>query len=322
MTDHVASFRALGTTATVVTTRAAALDPAVAAVRAELDRFDATCSRFRADSELMGLNAAAGRAVAVSPLLLLTVQTGLWAAVATGGIVDPTLGAHLQALGYDRDFRSVPPQGEPLDIHLLPSAGWRAVRVDAPASTVRVPPGVELDLGATAKALAADRSADAAARAGDAAVLVSIGGDLAVAGPPRPDGWPVLITDDHAERDDRAGQTVTIVGGGLATSGTTVRRWKRGDVELHHLLDPRTGGPVRSCWRTATVAAGSCVEANVASTAAIVLGDDAPAWLEARHLPARLVSSSGRTSAVAGWPADEDLDDAEVGRGQLEVVRS
>ena len=150
----------------MVTTRAAALDPAVAAVRAELDRFDATCSRFRPDSELMALNAAAGRAVVVSPLLLLAVQTALWASAATDGIVDPTLGASMKALGYDRDFRSVPPQGEPLHIRLKPSAGWRTVRVDASASTVRVPPGVELDLGATAKALAADRSADAAARAG------------------------------------------------------------------------------------------------------------------------------------------------------------
>ncbi len=80
MTDHTASFRALGTTATVVTTEAPALEPAVAAVRAELARIDAACSRFRPDSELTALNAAAGRVVVVSPLLLLAVQTGLWAA--------------------------------------------------------------------------------------------------------------------------------------------------------------------------------------------------------------------------------------------------
>ncbi len=117
------------------------------------------------------------------------------------------------------------------------------------------------------------------------------------------------------ERDDRAGQTITITEGGLATSGTTVRRWQRGDVELHHLLDPRTGRPVRSCWRTATVAAGSCVDANVAATAAIVLGFEAPAWLEARRLPARLVSVGGRVDAVAGWPASDRRRHDRVGRG-------
>ncbi len=303
MSGHIASFPALGTTATVVTTKASALEPAVAAVTAELDRIDAACSRFRPDSELTALNGAAGRTVEVSPLLLLAVQTGLWAAAATGGCVDPTLGAFMRALGYDRDFRSVPPQGEPLHIHLAPSVGWRAVRVDVTASTVRLPPGVELDLGATAKALAVDRSAEAAGRAAKAPVLVSIGGDLAVAGPRRPEGWTVLVTDDHAQRDDGAGQTVAVTEGGVATSGTTVRRWQRGDVELHHIVDPRTGRPARSCWRTATVAAGSCVDANVAATAAIVLGLEAPAWLTARRLPARLVSVSGDVRAVADWPA-------------------
>jgi thiamine biosynthesis lipoprotein len=305
VSDHTASFGALGTTATVITTEATALDRAVEAVRTELELIDRTCSRFRPDSELSALNASAGHTVAVSPLLLLAVQTARWAAEATDGCVDPTLGASMRALGYDRDFRSVPQDGDPLQLRLPSPAGWEAVRVDPAAATVFVPAGVELDLGATAKALAVDRSVAAAAQAAGAPVLVSIGGDLAVGGPARPDGWPVLVTDDHAQRDDRLGQVVTLDQGGLATSGTTVRRWRRGGVELHHLLDPRTGRPARSCWRTATVAAGSCVDANVAATAAVVLGADAPAWLTTRRLPGRLVSVDGCVETVAGWPTDD-----------------
>ena len=95
-----------------------------------------------------------------------------------------------------------------------------------------------------------------------------------------------------------------VSGGGIATSGTTVRRWLAGDVELHHIVDPRTGRPADTPWRTVTVAAGSCVDANVASTAAVVLGEEAPAWLAARGLAARLVRESGALVYTGGWPED------------------
>jgi thiamine biosynthesis lipoprotein len=96
---------------------------------------------------------------------------------------------------------------------------------------------------------------------------------------------------------------VALASGGHATSSTTVRRWRSGAVELHHLVDPRTGRPAESPWRTVSVAARTCVDANVASTASFLV-DDAPAWLAARGLPARLVRVAGERTVVAGWPEE------------------
>jgi FAD:protein FMN transferase len=165
---------------------------------------------------------------------------------------------------------------------------------------------VELDLGATAKALCVDQAAGRAAALTGAGVLVSIGGDIAVAGAGPEDGWPVRVTDDHAAPPEAPGQTVTLRSGGLATSGTSVRRWVRGGTELHHLIDPTTGQPAVGRWRTVTVAAGSCVDANIASTAAMIRGETAVDWLTGAGLPARLVSTDGEVTAVGGWPAEGD----------------
>ena len=162
---------------------------------------------------------------------------------------------------------------------------------------VRVPAGVLLDLGATAKAMTADLAAAAAARRTGSAVLVSLGGDVAVAG----GTWQVQVAERPDEED---GAYVELSSGGLATSTTLARRWAVAHREAHHLLDPRTGQPTDGPWRTATVAAASALDANVASTAAVVLGDKAEAWLARRHLPARLVGTDGAVRTVAGWPAE------------------
>ena len=299
-----ATFPALGTTAVIVVVDPAALGAARAALESELDAIDAACSRFRDDSELARVNAASGRAVRVGPLLFEALRAAVRASEATGGLVDPTLGRALRLAGYDRTFRLVArrdPDG--FEARFEPPAGHR-VELDENGSTVRVPHGVELDLGATAKALAADRGARAAYEAGGCGVLVALGGDIALAGDPPPEGWVVRIADDHAAPLDGPGPTVSLVVGGLASSGTAVRRWRAGDAELHHVVDPRSGRPADTPWRTVTVAAASCVDANVASTAAVVLGDEAPAWLEARRLPARLARRDGSTVCVAGWPED------------------
>jgi thiamine biosynthesis lipoprotein len=133
---------------------------------------------------------------------------------------------------------------------------------------------------------------------------VSLGGDSAVAGAPD-GGWCIRLSDDHSAPLDAPGPCVSIETGGLATSSTAVRRWRTDSGEAHHLLDPRTGLPADSPWRTVSVAAPSCVDANVASTAAIVLGESAPRWLAERGLPARLVATDGGAVHVFGWPSDE-----------------
>ena len=294
-------FRALGTGCTVLVTDPSQLDDAVDAVGAELADIDLACSRFRPDSELEKVNANAGTAVDVSPLLVDAVLVALRAAELTDGDVDPTVGEAMRVLGYDRDFDAVPKDGEAIAT-VVRVPGWQDVSVDRRQNTVRVPSGVRLDLGATAKALAADRASTRAAAVAGCGVLVSLGGDLAVAGPPPPRGWAVRVTDDHAAGPDADGQTVLMQSGGLATSSTTVRRWARGGEDVHHLVDPGTGRPAHEVWRTVSVAAASCVDANIASTAAIIRGQTAPAWLESLGLPARLVFPEGSVVRVGGWP--------------------
>jgi FAD:protein FMN transferase len=299
-----ASFPALGTTAVVVVVEPGRLAPALAALERELDAIDGACSRFRDDSELARVNASAGRAVRVGPLLMEALRVAQRASDATGGIVSPTLGRSMRLAGYDRDFRLVALRDADTFEARLEAIGPASVELDEERATVRVPPGVELDLGATAKALAADRGVRAAHAAAGCGVLVALGGDIAVAGKAPPGGWPVRIADDHAAPLDGDGPTVALAGGGLASSGTTVRRWRSGDAELHHIVDPRSGRPADTPWRTVSVAAASCVDANVASTAAVVLGETAPSWLAERRLPARLVARDGRTVRVAGWPEE------------------
>ena len=136
-------------------------------------------------------------------------------------------------------------------------------------------------------------------------MLVSLGGDVAVAGTPPPEGWQIRVADDHAAPPDAPGQTVTITSGGLATSSTTVRAWTVAGRPVHHIIDPATGEPASSCWRTVSVAAGTCTDANTASTAAIIRSAAAPAWLRDMGLPARLVRHDGTVETTAGWPGDE-----------------
>lgn len=299
-----ASWRALGTTVVVAVADDEALDAARSTVATEVDALDRACSRFRADSDLERLNAAGGAPVVVSALLGDAIRAALRAATLTDGDVDPTIGGAMAALGYDADFDTLPADGGPI-ADAVTAGAWRDVRIAGSPPMVTVPAGVRLDLGATAKALGADRAAAAAHAAAGCAVLVSLGGDLAIAGGAPAGGWPVRVTDDHAAPAGAPGQTIVVHGGGLATSSSTVRRWRRGTAVVHHIVDPRTGWPAQSPYRTVSVAAATCVDANIATTAAIVRGTRAVSWLESLGLPARLVAQDGRVVELNGWPAAE-----------------
>lgn len=384
------AFPALGTTAELLVTDPARLGAAVAVLREELAAIDAACSRFRPDSEISRLHEAAGREVRVGPLLAEALGVALRAARLTEGVVDPTVGAAVRALGYDRDFALVAgdryaeglggaddrctaaelgqepaggtdrraagcgaagfgcapaeaadrhPAGSgaadrgcaaagAADRHLagcgaagglrapadaavqylaaVPAPGWHRVLFDPVRRLVVLPRGVHLDLGATAKALAADRAARRIHATVGCGTLVNLGGDLRAAGPPPTGGWLVALGDDHTEAVSRPDATVALHrDGALATSGTTRRRWRHGGRTVHHIVDPRTGDVPGPRWRTVTVAAKSTVDANTASTAAIVLGARAPRWLEQRHLPARLAGVDGDVT-TPGWPEERE----------------
>jgi thiamine biosynthesis lipoprotein len=301
-------LEAFGSVAVVAVADAAALPAGVAAVEQTVAEFDHACSRFRADSELSAVNASSGGSVRVGPVLLEALAASLRAAQLTDGAVDPTVGRAIIALGYDRDFAALERSGAsaeaPPPLAAIP--GWRTVAVDQEASTVRVAPGVMLDLGATAKALAADRAATRACDAAGCGVLVSFGGDMAIAGPSPQGGWRIRVTDDHRADVEAPGQWISLHSGGLATSSTFVRRWRTGSEVAHHLVDPATGRPAQSAWRTVSVAAASCLDANIASTAAIIRGKPAQEWLESLALPSRLVHVDGTVRHVAGWPSEQD----------------
>ncbi len=297
--------RALGTTAVLAVTDPEVLPTAELIMRSELAAIDAACSRFRADSEISLLHQQPGSAVAIGSLLAEALGVALEAAERTGGLVDPTVGAAVRGLGYDRDFADLILDEPAPPAPVVPAPGWWRVRMDAENRTVVLPRGVHLDLGATAKALAADRIAGSVAFATGAGVLVSLGGDVAVAGPAPEGDWPIAVGDDHERALSTPDAVVTISGGGLASSGTNRRTWRRAGRTLHHIVDPRTGDAAHPYWRTVTVAAATCVDANTASTAAIVLGPDAPGWLADRDLPARLVAADGAVTTVAGFPATE-----------------
>jgi thiamine biosynthesis lipoprotein len=299
--DTVYRTTALGTRVDLLVTDPDALVAASRILLAELSRIDEVASRFRPDSEITRLHRAGGRQVRVSDDLLETVRVALHAAEASDGAVDPTVGSALIGLGYDRDFsmlaggvpgRLPAPQAVP---------GWRTVEIDVEACTISVPSGVLLDLGATAKALAADRVAARVHQQCGCGVLVSMGGDLAVAGAPA-EGFAIELGEDCRGVVGGQADSVAVGIGGMATSGTQVRWWWLGDSRVHHLLDPATGLPVTPVWRTVTVCGATCVDANTASTASMVKGVEALPWLESLALPARLISVDGEVTTTAAWP--------------------
>ena len=202
------------------------------------------------------MNASAGRFLTASPLFLEALEAGLRAAWLTDGAVDPTLGEAIILAGYSRDFSELehpppaesPPASESLGdkragearpiLGARRASGWKLIEIGDDPPRVRIPAGIRLDLGATAKALAADRAAAAVHEATGAGVLVSLGGDIGTAGRPYAAAGRIHVTDDHRDGPDAPGQTITIAGGGLATSSTTTRRWLQGSAR--HASHPRS----------------------------------------------------------------------------------
>ena len=294
---------ALGTSARVVVWPPGNLEAACAAADEVLGALDRQASRFRPDSELSAVHRAGGGLFLLSDGLAGAVGVALAAARWTGGLADPTVGGAVIGLGYDRDFAALglKPGGPPAEP--VPAPGWYRVWLDGPL--LRLPAGIRLDLGATAKGVGADRTVRAvmAAAGPEGGVLVSLGGDIAVGGTAPRGGWPVTVAERPGRGDAPGSQLIRLAGGAVATSSVTCRRWRRGGRELHHIVDPRTGLPADGPWRTVSVAARTCADANAAATAAIVAGTQAEGWLATAGVPARLVGHDGQVRRLGGWPA-------------------
>ena len=303
--DAAAEWTALGTTVRLVVTNPGRLEAGRRLLEHELAELDLACSRFRPDSELVLAERAAPGPVHVSPVLADAIGAALYAAAVTDGDLDPTVAASLAALGYDRDFELMRSDGPPVRLLVRDRASWRRVRLDRQTGLLTLPAGARLDLGATAKARAADRAAALLAERLGCGVLVSLGGDIGMAGEPPRGGWVVRVQDrtgHPGDPPDGQAAIVAVTDGGIATSSVTARRWRRGGQVLHHILDPRSGLPVEPVWRTVSVIAGTALRANIASTTAIIRGRGAFAWLERFGVAARLVAADGAVRTMGGWP--------------------
>jgi FAD:protein FMN transferase len=278
MTSGSTIFRAMGCEVIV----AGADRSSLAAIRRLFAARDARFSRFRPDSELCSVNRAAGRPTRVSRPFAEAVSCALGMAVQTGGLVDPTVGGSLAALGYGRDFAELGDDLSPAG-PVAAAVGWH--RVILTGLVLRIPAGCALDLNGVVKAAAVDEAVGLLTGDG----FVSAGGDLAVRGP-----QDVALPGDDAVR---------VIHGGVATSGTSRRRWRRGGVWYHHLIDPATGLPAESPWREVTASGETCLAADVAARAALLAGDDGPDWLDQRGIPGRLVAVDGRVRINDAWAA-------------------
>lgn len=291
------------TSARLVVTDTVALTRARAIADRILLDVELASSRFREDSELRRIGGAASPGIEVSEMLAALVERGIAAARITDGDVDPTLGAVLDGLGFDRDVRMLPhaQHGDEASFSLSVAKprepGW--TRIGLVGRILTVPDDLRLDLGATAKAVAADLCATAIADELHCGVLVSLGGDIATAGRSRGDGWQVRVRDLPEDPET----SITLADGhAVATSSTQKRRWIHEGRQVHHILDPRLGLSAPPIWRSATVAAESCYRANALSTAAIVKGRRALDWLARQDVAARLVDTHGRVIRIGGWP--------------------
>lgn len=262
-----------------VATDEAAIETAVALTRETIEAVDRTCSTYRDDSDISRVNANAGSWVAVDPLFVEILEATMEMAAISGGALDPTVGS-LSAGG----------------VHLH-RADWR--RIQLRGTNVRIPGYQRLTLDSTAKAWCADTAAARAASATGTGVLVGLCGDVAVAGTAPEEGWPIICGDDHRSVDARAvAASVCIRQGAVATSSTTVRRGR----DRSHIIDPTTMRAIAGLFRTISVAAASCLHANAAATAGLVLGSRAPRWLDSMRLPARLITHEGSVITTGGWP--------------------
>ncbi len=236
-------------------------------------------SRFLPDSEINRVNACAGCFASVSSVFAHALTVALQVAEQTDGMVDPTIGAALEAAGYTRDFALLRPNAEPPGPASL--GIWRSVLLVG--QRLHVPPGVRIDLNGVVKALAVDDALAMLPGHG----FVSAGGDLAARGEltvALPDGEPIALRL-----------------GALATSGRSKRAWMRGGALQHHLIDPRTGRSSESLWEQVTACGATCLAADAAAKAGFLLGKDGPEWLDARGIPARFLDCDGGVATNHSW---------------------
>ena len=235
-------------------------------------------SRFLPDSELCALNTSGGRPFRTSPLLFDVISEACGWACVTGGVFDPTVIEALEAAGYDRRFDQLGARSAVLERPRAATGGWREITFDFDTDTITLPAGVRVDLGGIGKGYTVDRAIEALPP--HTSAMVNAGGDLYAAGDgPDGDGWRVGVADPFSPDADLA--VVVVRDRGVATSGSSKRRWQIGGDVYHHLIDPRVGESSASDLLSVTVIARSATEADVLAKTAFLLGsDEGPRFVE------------------------------------------
>lgn len=291
-------FQAMGTTVTLLNPEKQA-QKATTIIRQLFSDWEQVLSRFRPESELSRLNGSVGEAVIVSPLLFTVLQAALAAAKATGGIYDPTLLKQLMQAGYDRSFEQLPEQSpDRPSSTAAPGGNWQDIHLDPLQRRVTLPAGIGIDLGGIAKGMAVDAAINQLQALSLDAALVNAGGDLAIIGtPPGTSAWPLAVQGKVTS------WVISLQRGALATSSISRRHWQQGWHLRHHLIDPRTGEPAQSKLWSVTVAAGQCMQAEVAAKVAFILGKErGKGFLVEQGLAGLLVEHDGNWSATDNWP--------------------
>ncbi len=297
-----ARFDALGTEIVVAVTDVTQLGMVLEHTHRCIDDIDRTFSRFRADSELERLQHTGPGQQSASPLFIELLETALLAARSTDGVFDPTIRDALESSGYDRSIEEIESAGPGPARGALVAGTWSQIEVDARKGVVTIPNGVRLDFGGIGKGFAVDYTLRSLL-AVDCGVMISAGGDLAVAGPPPENGWPCGISTTTVDPLD---ETILLRRGAIATSGLGRRQWRRDGRWLHHLIDPLSGTPADSPWSFVTVVAATCVAADVAAKVAWIKGNLGPSWIESLGLAARFRDHEGKVTYTTHWPLDTE----------------
>ncbi len=281
------TFRAMGCQMLAVIDTADSTPAAqLAAVPGWFEAWEQQLSRFRTESDLSRLNTADGHTVVVPPALWEVLGVALEAARQSDGLVQPAILAALETAGYDRSFDELAREGNSV-AGQRHAGDWQTITLARRTCAVTLPSGLRLDLGGVAKGWAADQAARRLAEAGPA--LVDAGGDIAVSGPMADRSpWPIAIANPLAPEQSIG--LLLLDQGAVATSGRDYRRWMRGGVEQHHIIDPRTGRPAQTDVLSATIVAPDGPSAEMAAKVALILGSRAGlAWLDARPTLAGLL---------------------------------
>jgi thiamine biosynthesis lipoprotein len=279
---------------------------AVDTVRGVFENVEGRLSRFRPESELSALNRSAGEPFSASPLLFHAVTMAVDAARATNGLFDPSVLPALEAAGYDRSFELIAGSAGPSragtrrhSIEIL--SDYRSIRCDDATWTIQLDPEQRLDLGGIGKGLAVDLALEAAESVSN--ICINAGGDIGVRGAADPevggdDGWTIALEDAGTS----GAAPVLLRSAAMATSTVLKRRWSADEEVLNHIIDPRTGRPSTSPFRSVTVVAATCAQGDVAAKTALLLGEDGIAFLDERGMHGFAVRHDGSTATTTLWP--------------------